>query len=212
MIHTRPPTKLGMLAILLAFFILAATPSVHADMAGSMFSPEIRREAQEALNFYGFDAGRPDGVFGNGTQSAIRDYQQSLGGQATGELSRAVMGNLIQRYRADKAKNAPVRSGAGGLPTAVARPVAKLADMCGVSSASLLSRPSFLQKSDINGDGEMDYIIDGTESCSMACGAANCSVYVVASTPSGYRENKFLGYGVVPDTFRCDRTGTCTFR
>jgi peptidoglycan hydrolase-like protein with peptidoglycan-binding domain len=44
------------------------------------------REMQEALNYFNFPAGRPDGVIGRGTRSAIAQYQSFIGYPATGEL------------------------------------------------------------------------------------------------------------------------------
>lgn len=83
------------------------------DTKGSMFSREIRREAQEALNFYGFDTGVPDGIFGTQTQITIRNFQTSKGGQITGEFSRATMGLLLQSYRTDRDKIRPTLVASG---------------------------------------------------------------------------------------------------
>lgn len=44
------------------------------------------REMQEALNYFNFPAGRPDGVIGRGTRSATAQYQSFVGYPATGEL------------------------------------------------------------------------------------------------------------------------------
>lgn len=182
----------------------------QADATGSMFSSEIRKEAQEALNFYGFDAGTPDGVFGPGTQRAIAAYQSANGGTPTGEFSRAVIGNLLQSYRADK--RTTTANASSEIPQAVLSVIEEFSGNCGVSSSSLVSRTGFLQQADLNRDGTMDYLIDGSAAgCFEMCGASNCQVNVVASSPSGYRSNSFLGYSITSDTFRCDANGLCKF-
>ncbi len=188
------------------------TAPVHADPSGSMFSREIRREAQEALNFYGFEAGTPDGIFGSRTQQAIRNFQSARGGQVTGEFSRATMGLLLESYREDRTRNSPI-SATTGRPQAVESAIASMAGMCGVSPASMMSRPGFLQQADLNGDGATDYLVDGSSSgCMQTCGAANCQVTVLASDGRGsYRSNDFLGYSVTSDTFDCASDGTCRF-
>ena len=44
------------------------------------------RQIQEALNYFGFPAGTPDGILGRGTRSAISQYQAFIGYAATGNL------------------------------------------------------------------------------------------------------------------------------
>lgn len=49
--------------------------AVQADAAKNMISLEIFQESQEAFNFYRFNAGTLDGVFGPGTLRTIAAYQ-----------------------------------------------------------------------------------------------------------------------------------------
>ncbi|WP_404405476.1 lytic murein transglycosylase [Pelagibacterium halotolerans] len=53
-----------------------------------------RRELQNLLNSYGFDAGTPDGVVGPRTREAIIAYQRSVGMTADGHASGALLAQL----------------------------------------------------------------------------------------------------------------------
>lgn len=50
-----------------------------------------RKALQRGLTRAGFDAGKPDGVFGKKTEAAIRGYQQAKGLTVTGQPSRALL-------------------------------------------------------------------------------------------------------------------------
>ncbi|ASP36427.1 peptidoglycan-binding protein [Labrenzia sp. VG12] len=52
------------------------------------------REAQDKLNYLGFDTGTPDGQMGPRTRSAIRAFQRSLGLPETGEVDNRLMDEL----------------------------------------------------------------------------------------------------------------------
>lgn len=52
------------------------------------------REAQDKLNYLGFDTGTPDGRMGPRTRSAIRAFQRSLGLPETGEVDGRLMEEL----------------------------------------------------------------------------------------------------------------------
>jgi len=52
------------------------------------------REAQDKLNYLGFDTGTPDGQMGPRTRSAIRAFQRSLGLPETGEVDSRLMDEL----------------------------------------------------------------------------------------------------------------------
>src|SRR5690606_10040682 len=51
------------------------------------YSASDVRAWQKKLNFLGYDAGPPDGVFGERTKRAIAAYQRSIGAPVTGILT-----------------------------------------------------------------------------------------------------------------------------
>jgi peptidoglycan hydrolase-like protein with peptidoglycan-binding domain len=51
------------------------------------YQREQNRNVQEALNFFGFDVGAPDGVLGPRSRNAISQYQAMLNFPVTGQLS-----------------------------------------------------------------------------------------------------------------------------
>ncbi len=55
------------------------------------------RAVQVALNALGFDAGSPDGVFGNSTSEAIRQYQAQAGLAETGSVTAELVDSLNAR-------------------------------------------------------------------------------------------------------------------
>ncbi len=74
--------------------LFLACALIFAPVAGSAGSEDFlskndRRMVQRSLTQSGFDAGAPDGVFGKGTRSAIRDWQIFNGYRATGMLTPA---------------------------------------------------------------------------------------------------------------------------
>ena len=188
-------------------------PVIMAQADAGLFSREIWREAQEALNHFGYDAGKPDGLPGRKTRAAIRRYQADNGQAATGSFSRATMGLLLEAYRNRSDEKAGEAAQGSGLPPAVVAELNDTADMCDMPVAALKSKPGFLQTYDLNGDGRDDYIVDGAYSdCMFTCGAANCTVTVYASTPSGgFVANEFLAGGTDGDTFVCAADGACRF-
>jgi peptidoglycan hydrolase-like protein with peptidoglycan-binding domain len=60
-------------------------------------------QVQLALNYYNFEAGTPDGLFGPSTRAAIRRYQTYIGEPATGELTAAQTSVLLSAYARDTA-------------------------------------------------------------------------------------------------------------
>ena len=52
------------------------------------------KEAQDKLNYLGFDTGTPDGQMGPRTRSAIRAFQRSIGLPETGEVDRRLLDEL----------------------------------------------------------------------------------------------------------------------
>jgi localization factor PodJL len=55
------------------------------------------RNIQAILNNNGFDAGKPDGEMGKKTVSAIKAFQKSLGQEPTGEITDALVKELLKR-------------------------------------------------------------------------------------------------------------------
>ena len=55
------------------------------------------RAVQVALNALGFDAGSPDGIFGNSTSEAIRQYQAQAGLAETGSVTAELVESLNAR-------------------------------------------------------------------------------------------------------------------
>lgn len=65
----------------------------HGGMASQMSATDIRR-VQEQLQSKGYNVGPVDGIMGQQTQSALREFQQAQGMQATGQLNRETMSAL----------------------------------------------------------------------------------------------------------------------
>ena len=61
-----------------------------------------RRTFQEALNYFGFPAGTPDGVWGRKTREAVGALQKCLGQTADAELSPSAEAFLIESYQIAK--------------------------------------------------------------------------------------------------------------
>ncbi len=55
------------------------------------------RNIQAILNNNGFDAGKPDGELGKKTVSAIKAFQKSIGEEPTGEITDALVKELLKR-------------------------------------------------------------------------------------------------------------------
>jgi localization factor PodJL len=55
------------------------------------------RNIQAILNNNGFDAGKPDGEMGNKTISAIKAFQKSIGQEPTGQITDALVKELLKR-------------------------------------------------------------------------------------------------------------------
>lgn len=68
-------------------------------------------QVQAALNFYGFEAGTPDGVFGPATRAAIKRYQVAVGEAESGTLTQAQTSALLTAYARDSASGQPGQIG-----------------------------------------------------------------------------------------------------
>jgi len=79
----------------LAALGMPAEPTVSAERRAPVFvvaaPSRTVREAQQALNQRGFQAGPPDGFIGPATQVAVRNFQASANLHATGQLDRQTL-------------------------------------------------------------------------------------------------------------------------
>jgi peptidoglycan hydrolase-like protein with peptidoglycan-binding domain len=62
-------------------------PAQQRQQVGAAHSEEQVKQVQEKLSGMGYDVGPVDGIVGPKTQSALREFQQDKGLQATGELN-----------------------------------------------------------------------------------------------------------------------------
>lgn len=75
------------------------------------------RETQEALNYFGFNAGTPDGILGQKSRAATSQYQAHMGYPITGALTEAERNFLISSYyraQAGGTQTAAIAAGPGG--------------------------------------------------------------------------------------------------
>ncbi|MES0879914.1 peptidoglycan-binding protein [Roseibium sp. SCP14] len=71
----------------------ASIPAAKASVT-TVDNTAMIKEAQDKLNYLGFDTGTPDGQMGPRTRSAIRAFQRSLGLTETGEVDRKLVDEL----------------------------------------------------------------------------------------------------------------------
>ncbi|SFL38493.1 peptidoglycan-binding domain-containing protein [Shimia haliotis] len=190
------------------------------------------RETQTSLNYFGFNAGTPDGVMGQRSRSAIIQYQTYVGFPATGKLSPYERDFLVSSYnraqvggpqvvKAMQTHQHGVRSlltvwydestgvrtaGSGytGMPDIVGQAIDEVAESSDPSGEQLLQRSGFIQLVDLNGDGKNDYILDTSlAGSSFWCNANDCTVMVFTSAPQGYNRSDFLTHNATPASFSC---------
>ena len=95
----------------------ADTRTASVDMSKAI------RNIQAILDNNGFDAGKPDGVMGDKTRSAIKAFQKSVGDEPTGKVSDALIRKLLdlnQRHK-DASEQLSPRVGLPFLPWPVPR-------------------------------------------------------------------------------------------
>lgn len=144
-------------------------------------------------------------------------YRAQSGGPTTSELiasnPQGIRGLLIV-YRDEQMNGSSGLATASigghyGLPKVVAAAVNEIAKSSDPSAEQLVQRSGFIQLSDINGDGQTDYILDTSVTGSAFwCNAQSCAVRVFSSTPDGYERNDFQAFNVTPAMFTCQR-GNC---
>lgn len=95
-------------------------------------------------------------------------------------------------------------TGYAGMPIEVSDAIDEIAESSDPSAEQLLQRSGFIQLSDMNGDGNNDYILDTSFSgSSFWCSAVQCKTIVFVSTPSGYARNDLLAFDPTPASFNC---------
>lgn len=90
----------GMLGAAIGNQATSGNRTTTRTTAPSRSSAEIAeaRMMQEALNYFGFPAGTPDGIVGRGTRNAISQYQMFMGYSPTGNILPHERNFLIASY------------------------------------------------------------------------------------------------------------------
>jgi sporulation protein YlmC with PRC-barrel domain len=84
-------------------------PSDEQQISASQLSSGQIRKIQQELNKEGFDAGQVNGQWSSETQTALRNFQESKGLRATGELDKRTISEL--GLDADEMRREPQPSG-----------------------------------------------------------------------------------------------------
>lgn len=72
----------------------SSLPAANVSAPAQTGDIDMIREAQDKLNYLGFDTGTPDGQMGPRTRSAIRAFQRSIGLPETGEVDAKLIDEL----------------------------------------------------------------------------------------------------------------------
>ncbi|WP_299479716.1 peptidoglycan-binding protein [uncultured Roseibium sp.] len=72
----------------------ASLPAANVSVDAPAGNTDMIREAQDKLNYLGFDTGTPDGQMGPRTRSAIKAFQRSIGLPETGEVDGKLIDEL----------------------------------------------------------------------------------------------------------------------
>ncbi|MCA0919317.1 peptidoglycan-binding domain-containing protein [Pseudooceanicola nanhaiensis] len=166
------------------------TYSAPRTSSANTVARQANRETQTSLNYFGFNAGTPDGVMGSRSRTAISQYQAYMSFPVTGQLTPFERDHLVTSYNRaqiggpevmtavqrhpdgarsllvawrDQKFGTPGRStgvGYAGLPIEVSEAIDEIADSTEPSAEQLLQRTGFIQMADLNGDGRNDYVID----------------------------------------------------
>ncbi len=72
----------------------SSLPAANVSAPAQSGNIDMIREAQDKLNYLGFDTGTPDGQMGPRTRSAIRAFQRSIGLPETGEVDSKLIDEL----------------------------------------------------------------------------------------------------------------------
>src|SRR5262245_47653035 len=94
-----------------------AQPSAQHAQAGQSLGAEedhdTIKQAQEKLSSMGHNAGPADGIMGPKTEAALKEFQQSKGLQASGQLD----GRTLAALQVDESRNAPSARSSGSRST-----------------------------------------------------------------------------------------------
>lgn len=91
--------------------------TVNRPSSSYSYEREQNRNVQNALNYFGFDAGTPDGALGPRSRSAISQYQATLNFPVTGQLSEYERSFLLSshaRAQANAVQSAQIAAQYGG--------------------------------------------------------------------------------------------------
>lgn len=74
----------------------ATQPQEQKQKSGQQMSqsPELIKQAQEKLSAAGHDVGKADGIMGPKTQKGLKEFQQSKGLEASGQLDQKTLAAL----------------------------------------------------------------------------------------------------------------------
>ncbi|WP_299832392.1 peptidoglycan-binding domain-containing protein [uncultured Roseobacter sp.] len=75
-----------------------STTTKTRSYRSSLPATQEGRQIQSSLNYFGFNAGTVDGQLGRQSRSAISDYQNYMGYQATGQLTGFEQELLLRSY------------------------------------------------------------------------------------------------------------------
>lgn len=85
--------------------------SARSASSSSAYDASLVRSVQQTLNDRGYNAGPVDGVWGAGTESALRDFQQSNGLPQSGNLDRQTRAALgVSQSSVASSANGPTPS------------------------------------------------------------------------------------------------------
>ena len=84
--------------ILICFYLMSTSPAVAAE------NLHARAALQRALTYFGFPAGKPDGIFGLKTENAISALQSCIGVAQTGDLAQEAQSFVTEAYQVAQAQ------------------------------------------------------------------------------------------------------------
>jgi hypothetical protein len=108
--------------------VRAASPSPKPyHPSAHVYDRQLVRDIQTALNEHGYNAGKPDGLYGPGTRKAITAYQEDKGLAVDGKPGSALLISLQQTPKPAVVSKQPVSNASPEEPTPVSPTVAESA-------------------------------------------------------------------------------------